>query len=112
MKKICISLLVNGFGLYLISQLFPTIAFEKEALVFLTLIFGLLNITVKPILKLLSLPITLLSLGLFTLVINGLMLYMALNIATPLENIDFGTCIIAGFVFSIINTALNAVFKK
>ena len=108
MKKICISLLVNGFGLYLISQLFPTIAFEKEALVFLTLIFGLLNITVKPILKLLSLP----SLGLFTLVINGLMLYMALNIATPLENIDFGTCIIAGFVFSIINTALNAVFKK
>ena len=66
---------VVGIGLWLASQIVPGVGFRSgESLIAAALLLGIVNAFVRPILVILTLPITLLTLGLFLLVINGLMI--------------------------------------
>ncbi len=81
---------------------------------FLSLILALINMSVKPILQLLSLPVTVITLGLFYLVVNTLILYLAAWIANGLFGIGFeiatfGSAFVAAIVISIVSTILNGV---
>ena len=66
------------------------------------LIFSIVNSVLKPIITILALPAILLTLGLFTLIVNGLMVYISLALA-PNLSISFGDAIIAGIVLSLVN---------
>ena len=66
------------------------------------LIFSIVNSVLKPIVTILALPAILLTLGLFTLVVNGLMVYVSLAL-TPNLSISFGDAIIAGIILSLVN---------
>jgi putative membrane protein len=83
MKSIAIKILVNGVALWVAALLLPGITFgpsgaklssQLVAILWVAVIFGLLNAVVKPVLKFLSLPVIILTLGLFSLVVNALML--------------------------------------
>ena len=80
-------------------------------LVVVALIFGVVNFVVKPVVKLFSLPLLVLTLGLFTLVINALMLMLTswlsdkLDVSFHVEG--FGTAVLGGLVISIVSWALN-----
>ena len=79
MTKFLIRLLINGFGFYAAVSLIPgitAVTAEPINYVVLALIFGLLNAIVKPILKFLTCPFILLTLGLFTLLINTGLFYL------------------------------------
>ena len=79
MTKFLIRLLINGFGFYAAVSLIPGITAVTAApvnYVVLALIFGVLNAIVKPILKFLTCPFILLTLGLFTLLINTGLFYL------------------------------------
>jgi len=82
------------------------------ASVFLTagLILAVVNILIKPIISIISLPITILTLGLFTLIVNGLMVYIALKL-TPDISVTFGVAILAAIVIGILNFAINSVLR-
>ena len=71
-------LLINAAALWVAIQLVDGIEHRGSwwSLLFVALVFGLLNASIKPLLKLLSLPIIILTLGLFLFVINALMLLM------------------------------------
>jgi putative membrane protein len=71
--------LINGAALYVAAELVPGIYADGgwPVLVFMALIFGLVNALIRPILKFLTCPLIMLTLGLFTLVINALMLQLA-----------------------------------
>ena len=74
MKVAILKLLTNAGGFYLASFFFPRITYDRPAvLLWAGLMLGLVNILVRPILVILTLPINLLTFGLFTLVINTLM---------------------------------------
>ncbi|HZG02001.1 MAG TPA: phage holin family protein [Streptomyces sp.] len=80
-------------------------------LVLVALIFGLVNVVVKPIAKLLSFPVLILTLGLFTLVINALMLLLTSWLA-GLADLSFHvegfwTAVLGGLVISIVSWAVN-----
>lgn len=80
----------------------------------MALIIALLNISLKPILQLIGLPITIISLGVFYLVINTLLLYLAAAIGNGLFNIgfqidNFAAAFIASIVISIVSAILNSV---
>ena len=111
MKKFGITLVVNGLSLFIISQLFEGINIELSSLIILTLVFCVLNITVKPILKLLSLPITIITLGLFTFFLNGLVLWLALKLVPGASSDGFFVLIIASIILSILNSAFTKLFK-
>ncbi len=71
---------VNGLALYLTTLIVPELSFGTDAsvasIIGVALIFGVVNAFIKPIVKLLSLPITVMTLGLFGLVVNGALLLL------------------------------------
>ena len=78
------------------------------------LIIALLNISVKPILQLIGLPISVLTLGVFYLVINTFLLYIAAGIGNALFNVgfhigSFASGFIASIIISIISSILNGL---
>ncbi|RBP03275.1 putative membrane protein [Roseiarcus fermentans] len=75
MESFLIRAVVVGIGLWLASMIVPGVEFRSTgALIAAALLLGIVNAVVRPILIILTLPITLLTLGLFLLVINGLMI--------------------------------------
>lgn len=110
-----IRLLLNTIGIWLAVKLFGT-GHAKSALtagvggfLFAGLIFSIINTVLRPIVIILSLPAILLTLGLFTLIVNGLMVYIALAIAPGLS-MTFWHSVIAGIVLSLINYSVNSMF--
>ncbi len=83
--------------------------------VVVALVFGIVNAVVKPIVKLLSLPLFILTLGLFTLVVNGAMLWLVgwLSERTEygLRVEDFWSALLGALIVSIVSLVLNAAFK-
>jgi len=77
------------------------------AFVFAGLIFSLVNTVLKPIVIILSLPAILLTLGLFTLVVNGLMVYISLKLAPGLA-MSFSNSILAGIILSLVNYIVSS----
>lgn len=86
---------------------------QALTLVLVALIFGLVNFVVKPLVKLLSLPVLILTLGLFTLVINALMLLLTSWLADVVDlsfHVDgFWAALLGGLIISIVSWALNMV---
>lgn len=76
------------------------------------LVLGLLNTIIRPVLFVLTLPITVLTLGLFILVINGLMFWLAAQFLPGFEIRSFGWAIIAALVYSVISYAINSILLK
>ncbi len=74
-------------------------------------ILGLLNTFFKPILILLTLPVNLLTLGLFTLVINAFLIKMVSGVVPGMEIQGLGPAILGGLVISLLNWALNKILE-
>ena len=74
-------------------------------------VLAVLNMLVKPILLLLTLPATILSLGLFLFVINAILLIIASKLVPGFEIDSFFTAIVASIVITIISSLVNFIFK-
>lgn len=84
------------------------------AVILVALILSLIDMSIKPILQVFSIPITMLTLGIFYIVVNTLMLYLAAWIANGLfgagfEIVTFGSGFVAAIVISIVSVILNAI---
>lgn len=77
----------------------------------LALVLGLLNAFIKPILSLISLPLTILTLGLFTLVINGLIILLASKIVPGFTIDGFWWAVLFSIVLTLFSSLLGAIGK-
>lgn len=100
--------IVTSFGLWLAIRLFGATDTAVEPTIFLVAGFALslINLIIKPLVTIISFPITVLTLGLFTLIINGLMVYLALKF-TPELSMSFWSAVLAGIVIGIVNYVIN-----
>ena len=73
----------------------------------MALVFGLVNTFIKPVLKVLSFPMIILSLGLFTLVINAAMLALTAAITDALSVRDFWSALLGAIIISIVSAVLS-----
>lgn len=111
MTKLVLKWALNSLALFLVMKLIHGIQIDRfQDLLLATLVIGLLNVFLRPILILLTLPVTLLTLGLFTLVINGLIFYLAANLVPGFHITGFGAAIIAALLFSLFSFMLNMLF--
>jgi putative membrane protein len=79
-------------------------------LLFASLLLGILNAFVRPILMLIALPLLIFTLGLFTLVINALLLYLVGTLLAPHFTVDsFGFAFLGALIISLVSIALNAL---
>jgi putative membrane protein len=106
-------LLINAAALWVAIQLVDGIEHRGSwwSLLFVALVFGLLNASIKPLLKLLSLPIIILTLGLFLFVINALMLLMT-GWVSGLFNLGFYVdgfwdAFLGGLIVTVISLVLS-----
>ncbi|MEN2467820.1 phage holin family protein [Ornithinibacillus sp. FSL M8-0202] len=108
-----LSLVLNAVALIVVAQLFNSFHLEGFGTALLAaLILAVLNVVVKPILIILTLPFTILTLGLFLFVINALTLMITQGVMGDSFVIDgFGTALLAAVILSIINLFLNRVVK-
>ncbi len=112
MKSIGYSLLVNALSLFVADYLFNADNHSGLMGIFIAaLLFGLLNTFVKPILKLLSLPLNLLSFGLFNLVLNGLILLLVSHYVADFKVNGIFSAILMGVIVTLTNTLLQSLVK-
>ncbi len=105
-----VKLLVNIVALFFVVNIVPGIsAASWETLVVAAVIIGLLNTFLRPVLILLTLPINILSIGLFTLVINGLMFWLASMAVKGFVVANFWSAFFAALIFSFASFVLNIV---
>ena len=117
--KLVIRWFITAVSLFVAAWLIKGIRVEGNAWVvfaIMAIILGLVNALIRPILKLLSCPLIILTLGLFVLVINGISLWLASKIAVNWFHVGF---YVRGFwaafwgslVVSVVSIALNALVR-
>ncbi|MFG6148030.1 phage holin family protein [Halobacillus sp. B23F22_1] len=113
MKNWLLHILVNAVAIIFVSFVFASVEIEGfGGALIAALILSILNAIVRPILVLLTLPITVITLGLFLLVVNAITLAMTDGLLGSMFEIDgFGMTILAALVISFINLLLNKMIK-
>ena len=101
---------INAASLLLLAWLIPAVQVTGfgTALV-VALVLGLLNAVIRPVLIVLTLPVNLLTLGLFTFVINGFLFWFAARILEGFSVSSFGWAILAAIVYSLISWAVSSL---
>ena len=101
---------VNALGLLFVSWLFDGIQVNGVGWAFVAALFlGIFNALVRPVLILLTLPITVVTMGLFILVINALMLWLTGTLLAGFQVHGFWTAVGGALVLSVISLAANSL---
>ena len=104
MKNYIIRWLINAVGLLIVSKTMESIEIDSIlTAVVAAAVIGIINTFLRPILIILTLPISILTLGLFTLVINGLIFYFVGNIVEGFQVTGFFAAFLGALILSIIN---------
>lgn len=110
MVKLIVRLIVNAIALWVAVFVVPGVEFAEGAdvlqVLLIALVFGLVNAFIKPILTLISLPLIIVTLGLFTLLINTFLLWLV-SLFTPLIVDGFMPAFLGGIVVSLVSWLLN-----
>lgn len=106
-------LIINGIVFYLIAMYVPGIhANSFGAAVLAAFIFGIVNAIVRPIVLLLTLPFTILTLGLFIIIVNALMFWLATWIAPGFKVDGFMPALIGGIIMMIVGFITNHLLRE
>lgn len=110
MKKLLIQWAIGAVSIYAAGYVVSgfTVSGWESAFI-AAVVFGILNAIVRPVLKILTFPVTLLTFGLFLFVINGLMVYILGELLSGISVTGMIDAIIASVVISIITMVLNNV---
>jgi putative membrane protein len=117
MVKLLLRVAFNAIAIWVATLIVPGLTLTGDPLSWLVvaLIFGLVNALIRPIVKLLTLPISIVTLGLFSLVINALMLMLTglLTQFLVIEGALFGfvPAFLGSIIISIVSTVLNWFLK-
>ena len=109
MKRILIRIGINAVALWVASELIGgiTLAEGLWKILLVAAIFGVVNAFLRPIAKLLSLPVIILSLGIFIIVINAFMLLITDWLTASLEIEGFGSAFWGALIISLVSWALS-----
>jgi putative membrane protein len=109
MKSWLASLLINTIALMVVAGYFESFHIENiSAAFFASILLSLFNVFLKPLLVLLTLPVTIVSLGLFLIVINAALLSLTAELMGDSFNIDgFGMALLAAVIISLLNMFLT-----
>lgn len=108
MKNFLIKWAVNIVALFIVIHIVAGVSVDSwETVIVAAFVLGLLNAFVKPVIILFTLPFTVVTLGLFMLIINGFIFYIAGKFVKGFEVINFWSAFWAALLFSIISSVFN-----
>ena len=104
---------LTAFGLWMADQILSGVSFDSTASLWIAaLLLGIVNAIVRPVVFILTLPITLLTLGLFVFVLNGAMVLLVDRLMPSFQTDSLGTAILASIIVSLTGWAANAFIGK
>ena len=103
---------LNTAGLFTASLFLSGVTYSDQwhVLIIAALVLSIINALIKPFVMILSLPALVLTLGIFSVVVNGLMVYLAHLIYPPFQVSTFGTAVLAGLVVGLVNYIVTRIF--
>ncbi|MFG6486688.1 phage holin family protein [Roseateles sp. BYS78W] len=111
--KILIRWLMLAGALLLVAHLYPGVVVKSfTSALIAALVLGLLNTLLRPVLVLLTLPVTVLSLGLFLFVINALMFWAAAYLLDGLAVAGFSAALIGSLIYSLCGMVIDVVIER
>ena len=113
MARIVVQVLIIALGLYAAAALVPGIVVESpSAFIWAAIALGLINVLVRPLIVLLTLPVSLVTLGGFLLVINAAMLNLADWFVDGLQVQGFFSALFGALIISVVNWAVNSFVRS
>lgn len=110
--RFLVDLLIRALVLLLTAYLVPGFKIsDYTTAIMVALVLALLNLLLKPVLVILTLPATILTLGLFMFVINAILLLIASRLISGFQIAGFGTAILASIIITIISSLLNLLIR-
>jgi putative membrane protein len=111
--KILTRWLLLAAALLLVAHLYPGVVVKSfTSALIAALVLGLLNTLLRPILVLLTLPVTVLTLGLFLFVINALMFWAAASLLDGLAVTGFAAALIGSLIYSLCGMVIDVVMER
>lgn len=111
--RLILHLVITAVLLLLIGQFVQGIHIPSFGTALIAaLVLGIVNFLVRPILVVLTLPITIITLGLFLIVINGLMLYLTSSLVHGFRIDSFGAAMIGGLLLGLFNLVVSALMHR
>ena len=105
---ILVQLIVGALAVFITAFLLPGVAIDSYiTAIIVAALIALLNITIKPILIFLTIPITIITLGLFLLVINAIIILIAAELIPGFAVMGFWWALLFSFILSLINSLLG-----
>ncbi len=111
-------LLINAAALWVATRIVPGVTHSGDALtlVAVALVFGVVNAFIRPVAKIVTFPLILITLGLFALVVNGLMLWLTSSLSAALglgfHVSGFAAAFFGALVVSIVSTLLSMAVRR
>ena len=113
MLRLLVVWLINALALMAVAYLMPSIQVSSfGAALVAALVLGLVNAAIRPVLVLLTLPVTILTLGLFIFVLNGLLFWMVGSWLQGFEVAGFWPAVFGAILFSLVSWALSALVLR
>src|SRR4051812_41206229 len=113
MLRILVVWLINTAALAGVAYLMPSVSIASAgAALVAALVLGLVNTLIRPLLVLLTLPVTVLTLGLFIFVINGLLFWAVGSLVTGFHVAGFWSGVFGAIIFSLISWLLSSLVLK
>jgi putative membrane protein len=113
MVRFLLAWLVNTLALIAVAYLMPSITVSSfGAALIAALVLGLVNAIVRPVLVLLTLPVTILTLGLFIFVLNGLLFWMVASGLEGFHVAGFWSGVFGAILFSLVSWLLSALVQR
>jgi putative membrane protein len=111
--KLIVRWLLLAAALLLVAHLYPGVTVKSfGAAMVAALVLGLLNTLVRPLLVLLTLPVTLVTLGLFLFVINALMFWAAASLLDGLAVTGFAAALIGSVIYSLCSMVIDVAMER
>ena len=108
--RLLVGWMINAGVLFALAHLLPGVQLRGiGAALVVALVLGLLNTLIRPILLVLTLPINVLTLGLFTFVINGFMVWLAARLVDGFAVAGFGWAMLAALAYSLASWAVSTL---
>jgi putative membrane protein len=113
MVKLLVRWLLLAAALLLVAYLYPGVSVTSfGAAMVAALVLGLLNTVVRPLLVLLTLPVTLITLGLFLFVINALMFWAAASVLDGLHVDGFVAALVGSLIYSLCGMVIDVAMER
>lgn len=111
--RLLILWLINTAAIFVLPHLLDSVQVDSlTTALTAALVLGLVNTLIRPILILLTLPVTFLTLGLFVFVINGLMFWAVADLVPGFQVAGFGAAVLGAFVYSLLSWLLSVILIR